>query len=382
MRAEALVLGDIDLVRPLGLAGIRCALFSLPNERARHSRHVDEVLPWIDHWKEPERVVAAVGEWASRRPRPPVLYPQTDGDLLALSRHRERLDGIALHCLADAELIEALLDKARFAELAQRVGLPVPRCVLLRADGDSPAGDPGVRFPVVVKPLVRRRDLWHTEAKARRFETPADLAAAWPELAASGLDVLVQEEVPGPESAIESYHAYVDPGGRTLAEFTGRKIRTWPRRYGMSTAVEITDAGDVRAAGRGIFSTLGLTGVAKADFKRDPSGGLHLLEVNPRFTLWHHPAAVAGVNVPAMVHHRLTGGEVADGPPVATPGVRWVEPVDDFLSAREEGIGTTEWLRFALGAGAASGLALGDPAPLLRSAASAGVRKVRRRLRG
>ena len=31
-------------------------------------------------------------------------------------------------------------------------------------------------------------------------------------------------------------------------------------------------------------------------------------EVNPRFSLWHHPAAVAGVNLPAAVYRYLTSG--------------------------------------------------------------------------
>src|SRR5215470_19812901 len=40
-----------------------------------------------------------------------------------------------------------------------------------------------------------------------------------------------------------------------------------------------------------------LTGVAKPDFKRAPDGRLLLLEINPRFNLWHHLGAVAGVNL-------------------------------------------------------------------------------------
>jgi predicted ATP-grasp superfamily ATP-dependent carboligase len=31
------------------------------------------------------------------------------------------------------------------------------------------------------------------------------------------------------------------------------------------------------------------------------------LEINPRFTLWHHAGAVAGVNIPALVYADLTG---------------------------------------------------------------------------
>ena len=51
-------------------------------------------------------------------------------------------------------------------------------------------------------------------------------------------------------TSLSSYHAYVDESGATPGEFTGRKIRTLPPRYGHSTAVEITPLPDVAELGR------------------------------------------------------------------------------------------------------------------------------------
>ena len=45
------------------------------------------------------------------------------------------------------------------------------------------------------------------------------------------------------------------------------------------------------------MTRLGLKGLVKLDFKRADDETLHLLEVNPRFSLWHHLGAVAGVNL-------------------------------------------------------------------------------------
>jgi ATP-grasp in the biosynthetic pathway with Ter operon len=69
----------------------------------------------------------------------------------------------------------------------------------------------------------------------------------------------------------------------------------------------MTDAGDVRRTGREVVERLALTGVAKLDFKRDLQGNLRLLEINPRFNLWHHRGAIVGVNIPALVYADLTG---------------------------------------------------------------------------
>lgn len=188
----------------------------------------------------------------------------------------------------------------------------------------------------------------------------------WPSLAAGGMDLVAQELIPGPENRIESYHVYVDRGGGIAGEFTGRKIRTYPASCGHSTALEITDAADVTELGRGLIERLDLRGVAKFDFKRGPDGRLHLLEVNPRFNLWHHLGAVAGVNLPALVYADLAG---LPRPAVARPraGTRWCS-IRDLAAARAAGIPLTTWLPWALGCEAKSAIAWDDPMPFLRGA--------------
>ena len=143
--------------------------------------------------------------------------------------------------------------------------------------------------------------------KAIYVENVEALRRIWPQLCGVGVELLAQDFIPGAEGRIESYHCYVDQRGELAGEFTGRKIRTYPMCYGHTTALEITDAEDVRRNGRAIVERLALTGVAKLDFKRNSRGNLRLLEINPRFNLWHHAGAVAGVNIPALVYADLVG---------------------------------------------------------------------------
>jgi predicted ATP-grasp superfamily ATP-dependent carboligase len=191
------------------------------------------------------------------------------------------------------------------------------------------------------------------------------LQALWPRLAAADLDLLFQEAVPGPESRIESYHVYVDGQGTIVAEFTGRKIRTFPLSCGHSTALETTDALDIRTLGRDIVRKLDLRGVAKFDFKRGPDGRLHLLEINPRFSLWHHLGAIAGVNLPALVFADLMGLPRPPGR-TARVGVRWCKPWTDVRAARACGMPASAWLLWSLRCEAKSSVAWDDPMPLLR----------------
>jgi D-aspartate ligase len=372
----ALVMGDVDMVRALGVAGIPSVYFGPEDDSARLSRHVQVSLPWIDPWEHPSDLADLLLAFARAQPEPLVLFPQTDATLLLASRHRERLAERFRLTLAEPDLVEALVDKSRFQALAAERGLPVPSAQRLRPSPGAPAPAIEVPFPAVVKPLTRTPG-WTSlvgAGKALHVMDQGDFAAAWRELSQLQTDLLAQQLIAGPESSIESYHVYVDEAGAVAGAFTGRKIRTFPLEYGRSTAVEIVTLPDVDELGRDIVARLGLTGVAKLDFKRDMVGRLHLLEINPRFNLWHYPGAVAGINLPALVYADLTGSErpaVAEHP----QQLAWVDPLQDLRAARAIDLSVLPWLRFVAGSPAISGLARADPAPFLRGKLWSAVRR-------
>ena len=359
-------MGDIDLVQALALAGIRSAVFAEPRAPVRLSRHAVATLPWHDNWLGHDALVESLLAFAAAQDESPVLFPQTDGDLLAVSRGRRRLDGPFRLLLSGQDVVEASVEKSAFAQVADMLDLSAPRSQGLDPSACEPE-DVDLRFPVVLKPLLRNADRWRAlegAAKAIHVESAEALRALWPKLAEAAVPILAQEAVPGDETRMESYHAYVDADGALVAEFTGRKIRTLPAQYGHSSALELTAEDDVTRAGRGVVERLEVRGVAKVDFKRDVDGRLWLLEINPRFTLWHHLAAVAGMNIPAIVHADLTGGPRPPFGPVRA-GARWVQPSYDVRAARADGVGLGAWLRFARGCDAVSGLSRTDPLPFM-----------------
>ncbi|SMH45301.1 carboxylate--amine ligase [Azospirillum agricola] len=366
----ACVLGDMDLVRPLGLAGIRCAVVAPPGSPAAYSRFTETLLPWSAESGGDEALVDALLRFGVAQRERPVIHVEEDAHLLMVSRHRDRLARAFRFALADAELVETLVDKARFQAMAERLDLPVPRTRRLHPAPGSEAPDLDLRYPLIVKPLTRRPPWDSIEGlgKAIRIESPAELRALWPRLIPVGIDLLAQELIPGPETGIESYHVYIDARGSVAGEFTGRKIRTYPAEYGHSTALTITDSrgegADVAALGRTLSERMGLRGLAKFDFKRAPDGGLHLLEVNPRSTLWHHLGAVAGVNLSAIVQADLTGAP-RPAPATARPGACWCHISKDRMAAREAGIPTARWLAWVARC-EAKAIALDDPMPFLR----------------
>jgi len=366
----ACVLGDMDLVRPLGLAGIPCAVVTATDSWLAYSRYTQRVLPFEGDVRSEDDLVNALVGFGAREAQPSVLYFEEDTHLLMVSRYRHRLAKAFRFILPEADLIEQLVDKCRFQRLAAGLGLPVPRARLLHPVAGSRPPDLDLRYPLVVKPLTRRES-WaaiEREGKAVQLDDAASLRALWPRLTTVGIDLIAQELVAGPETQIESYHVYVDARGEVAGEFTGRKIRTYPAAYGHSTALTVTDirgqAADVAALGRDVATRIGLRGVAKFDFKRAPDGRLFLLEINPRFNLWHHLGAVAGVNLPALVYADLTGRE-RPRRAVARPGPCWCRPGTDRLAAREAGLSALSWLRWFVRC-EASPLNWDDPMPFLK----------------
>lgn len=362
-------MGSMNLLRPIGLAGIRCASVARHGSPTLYSRFTRAVVPCESFTEFTDTLVGELVRFGAAQSEPPVLFYEEDTQLLLVSRYRDRLATAFRFTIADAQLVEDLVDKTRFRVLAERLCLPVPKTCRLRPTASPTPPDLDLNFPIIVKPATRNR-AWREmgeAAKARQVDSPEALRALWPHLVDAGQDLLAQELIPGPESRIESYHVYVDPQGEIAGEFTGRKIRTFPEAYGHTTSLIITDEADVAALGRDLTRRLGLRGVAKFDFKRGPDGTLHLLEVNPRFNLWHLPGALAGVNLPAMVYADLLG---LPRPATrhASPGVEWCHITNDLAAARAAGMPLSAWARWAWRCKAKSTMAWDDPMPFLRGA--------------
>lgn len=361
-RSMACVMGDMNLVRPLGLAGVSCAVVAPLGDPTTYSRFVRVVLPWESFSKNLDGLADRLLRFGAAQEEPPVLFFEEDSHLLFVSRYRERLGEAFRFILPQVALVEDLVDKTRFQPLAERLGLPIPASRRIRPCPGSAPVSIDLRFPVVIKPLRRRSpwDLIAGNSKAIELATEKAFRELWPRLASNEMDLLVQEMIPGPESCIESYHVYVDHRGEIAGEFTGRKIRTYPPSCGHSTALQTTDAEDVAALGRALVRKLDLHGVAKFDFKRDPDGVLHLLEVNPRFNLWHVLGARAGVNIPAIVYADLTG---QSRPPSAKarPGVRWCTLPSDLFAARAIGLPMWSWLPWVIRCEVTSHINWDDP---------------------
>lgn len=352
MNMPAVVVGNLNLLRCLGGPGIRVVLASSKANRvAFYSRIADKTIEIPGPTSTPQAFVEALLSLGrSLEPLRPVLFYDADADLLCISRNRDELGRYYRFNLPSASLVETLLDKSAFARFALERALPVPRTYAVIRQGEASETAVGIRYPVLIKPLSRvgwcATDLSKFLAKGgKAFHAlgAGDMEHTLAVCKAQKADMLIQQLVRGDETSIESYHSYVGVEGEIIGDFTGKKHRTYPPQYGLSVHIEVCDLPDVKELGRRIVKTIGLTGVSKIDFKRDAeSGELYLLEINPRFSIWNYPGAVAGVNLPLFALRDLTGTELPAKQSRVDP-VRWVDGALNRRAIAEASSSTKEF---------------------------------------
>ncbi len=338
-KAPVVLLGGLNIVRALGLAGIPAIIASSERRTPSMSSRYCAGTIGLPALAEREAVVAALVRHGRRlaalHGAPVPLFYDNDDRLALVQDHRAQLAPHFALLLNEPQLGEALLDKARFQALAERYALPVPR--RLEWQGLSVE-----RGPVLVKPKTRlaweqssiRLQLFGGAGKARVFATGRE-ARLHPLLAQLAGQVAFQEYVPGGDDAIWSFHGFCAPGGEVLEWFVGRKLRTFPALTGDSSYLRLAHDDALARLGCDIAARLGLAGVFKMDFKRsEATGRFYLLEINTRFNLWHYLGARNGVNLPRVAYEYLTAGRRPQRSACGTR-YRWLNMAYDRRAYRE-----------------------------------------------
>src|SRR5688572_25841942 len=156
----ACVMGDIDLLRPLGMAGIPCVVVTKPGTMPRYSRYAKRSLEYNDPWKYPEKVLDELMKFGLSQKEKPILFYEHDALLKIVSRYRDDLKKAFRFIIAETQLVDEILDKYKFHALAERSGLPVPKTKLIDATSESDWKGIDIEFPFIIKPVTRSPRLW------------------------------------------------------------------------------------------------------------------------------------------------------------------------------------------------------------------------------
>jgi D-aspartate ligase len=298
-------LAALGVCRGLGVHGIRCAVLAWDRTApAQYSRYATRVPcpPMSDE----AAFVAFLVEFGQRQRERPVLFLTDDSSLVIAQRHRARLESLYRFPLGPWPVVGSLMLKDSLYRSLEGV-VPMPRTAF-PTDETGLAAAVEVGLPAVVKPLLRclpqsapsgqgSFDKIFGE-KAVRVRTRDELSRAVREARRHGFEVIVQEEIQGPISALASIGIYASEDG-IAAAFTSRKLSQVPPDFGDGLVVRAADVPELVPLAERVVRHVGFRGLADIEFKQDPKTGDYvLLDINPRPWLWINLPTACGVNLP------------------------------------------------------------------------------------
>ncbi|HEX8033403.1 MAG TPA: ATP-grasp domain-containing protein [Ktedonobacterales bacterium] len=255
-----------------------------------------------------------------------VLIASSDGAVALLQEHRERLERRTSIALARAPALALAINKAQTLDVAQRLGLGVPRAVIITAPDDVPAAIAEIGLPAVVKPVESwARGEGHALRLTARLVTSADeTRRAVDKLTCMGRPVLFQQFLSGRCEAVSFLYAR----GHIYARFAQWAKRMEPPLGGTSVwRQSIALPSDLDNHAERLVREIGLEGYSEVEFRRDSSGRAYLMEINPRLSASVEVAVRAGVDFPYLLYQWASG-----------------QPVDDVKGYR-----TGVWMRYFAG---------------------------------
>ncbi len=313
MEFDALVLNaqlrqSLVAVRSLGRRGLRVAAAgTVSNAPAFSSRWCQRGFVFAAA-EATDAYGVMLEEWLERHAAP-VLISSHDGTMALLRARRARLEQRVSLALANEPALTIAVDKERTLAVASRLGLHVPREVVIRDGADVPMALKEIGLPAVIKPC----ESWVSDGRDGTWVGPqlvvtrAEAQRAIEAVTRFGKPVLFQQLLTGRREAVSFLYAK----GDVYARFAQWARRTRPPLGGQSVLRQsIAVPSDIGAQAESLVREINLEGYSEVEFRRDSAGVPYLMEINPRLSASVEIAVRAGVDFPYLLYQWASGGPI------------------------------------------------------------------------
>jgi predicted ATP-grasp superfamily ATP-dependent carboligase len=237
-----------------------------------------------------------------------MLIPVSDQTLVTVSRHKDLLARHYVVACTEWNITKQLIDKKHTYALAEAVGVAAPKTVVPQSLEEVERYGKTIEYPCLVKPCqshlffaqFRRKmvPVWNLDQMISIYQRSAD----------AGIDVTLQEIIPGDDNHVVNYNSYFWDG-QPLIEFTAQHVRNAPPQFGSPCVAVSKYIPEVIEPGRKILGAMGFYGYSCTEFKKDSRDGIYkLMEVNGRHNLSTLLAVNCGINFPWLHYHHLIDG--------------------------------------------------------------------------
>jgi D-aspartate ligase len=359
----------LAVIRALGMMGVPItAIFYEWNDMGSVSKYVKKRFRAPDPAQDEKGFLSVLVEHADPSCRA-VLMPANDPTVSIVARHKNLLESYYIVACTDASITEKFINKKWTYEIADKIGLPAPKTMVPLSIEDVERYAASVDFPCLIKPCDSYRYFEVFRRKMVSVNNVAEMITEFKKASEAGIEVLIQELIPGDDSQGVNYNSYFW-NNEPLVEFTAEKVRLSPPRFGVPRVVMSKDIPEIIEPGRRILRAMGYYGYSCTEFKRDVRDGVYkLMEVNGRHNRSGMLALRCGINFPWIHYQHLLGGDLQP-PDRPQHGIYWVDEFNDIdhsiRFAKQERYALSDYARPYLRPHIFSTYSLKDPKPFLK----------------
>jgi predicted ATP-grasp superfamily ATP-dependent carboligase len=322
----------LAVIRSLGVMGVPISVFYYNNRDMGHvSRYVREKVHTPHPEKFEEQFIDLLINY-SKKIGKGVLFPADDETLKVVSRNKKLLQNYYTVACAGWEITEQFIDKKYTYALAERIGVPCPKTLIPKSVSELEMFGKSVDYPCLIKPCESHRYFELFRRKMVKVDNIDQMLAAYREATNAGLEVMVQEFIPGDDTKGVNYNSYFWEG-KPLVEFTAEKVRLAPPSFGVPRVVLSKEIQEIIEPGRRILEAMGFYGYSCTEFKKDIRDGIYkFMEVNGRHNRSGLLSLRCGINFPWIEYRHLAYGEL----PSVTgfrSGVYWIDEIGDIVNS-------------------------------------------------
>ncbi len=378
-------INGLSILRSLGRKGILTyGVDSKPYMIAFSSRYCHNKIIISDIDSQPEKALNELKNIGKNLGVRPVLFFTRDCFLVFLSKFRNELEKYFIFSLPDPEIVDCIIDKRKLAGFAASHNIPHPNSFVVDSQEQLKNINQKLHFPVIIKPpktYKARGQIW----KGQKLLTVANLELLQKQLLEFKNikeDMMIQEQVPGPDSDIFLFYTYYSQQSEPLAVFTKRKLRQYPIHYGYGCANQSIKQKDVADLGKTLFDAMKYRGIGGVEFKRNSLDGLfQLIEIHGRTPMTGEIAIASGVDIPWIAYKDLIGEKV-EKVMEFKEGVKWFHFKHDFWAYRmykaEGNLTFFKWIKSYRGKKVFGAFSFTDWNPIINSIKSYIPNKIKR----
>ncbi len=277
-----------------------------------------------------------------------------DEPVLWISESRKEIEEFYEICLPEHHIVELLMSKKEFHEIAIREGWPLPITWKINNKDELMSCMEEIVYPCILKPQIKNSEFRkNAYKKAFIINNKHELIEKYDIVAQWEKEVVIQEWIEGGDDRIAFCLTYYNQHGEPVVYFPGRKLRQWPVKCGNTAIAEPAPkewTESIISLTDKIFHKVGFKGLGSIEYKVRLDNNIPVI-MEPtvgRTNYQNEIAVVNGINIPLMAYYDLVKQKYHNSNPPSKP-VKLIDGPNEFKSAyiywRNGELGLLRWIK-------------------------------------